>query len=608
MAVKRTVFEIVAPLILLIAAFALYGGAIPHPRVLDEEELVWGNPAVNGRSPAQVLEGRWQAGDYRPQVRPVATLFRAAEHLFHDFDRGKYQRDQILLHGIAAFIAYLLLRRWLRSRTAGFLGAVLFVAHPAAGHSVLYLGGLSEILSTIFGLLCLLSLRSDVRPTRGRLAVVGAFVFLAILSKEIGFLIPLIAGGVLLAARPVATTRRAYAMALGLGLLAALVYRIGALAAVPEIQRRIPAIDPTTALSFFPLILQSIAGIAVETSVLLAPTRLSVDYSWLLTLRGAPLFGLAGIGLLILVGGALLIRRSRRPETTGLALLCLLPMLGAALLPGAHGSVAGERILYFGLAGWCGLLILLGQAIAARRPTLAPILAGLAVGLAILVGARSYVRIPDFASDEKILASARSSYPANPQILYVIGNSRLSLGDYAGARPYYEEALKLRPDFPICSLNLATTYLGEEAYGLALRILDPVAARVKHVRSLRQVDAKAHYHAGLVLMQQSRYMEAAEAFERTLLFYPDHIGALGNLGLIYVKSAPYSERGIRLLKVVIQRETDEKRLATLRKGLSMAEDLLNEYVQQRGGLPSKLEPEEKGLLGEPWKKAATEGM
>ncbi len=608
MAVKRTVFEIAAPLILLIAAFALYGGAIPHPRVLDEEELVWGNPAVNGLSAAQMFEGRWQAGDFRPQVRPVATLFRAAEHLFHDYDRGKYQRDQIFLHGIAAFLAYLLLRRWLRSRTAGFLGALLFVAHPAATHSVLYLGGLSEILSTIFGLLCLLSLRTEVMPTRGRLAAVGAFVFLGILSKEIGFLIPLLAGGVLLAARPPETTRRAYALALGVGLLAALVYRIGALAAVPELQRRIPAIDPTAALPFFPLILQSIAGVAVETSVLLAPTRLSIDYSWLLTLRGVPLFGLAVVGLLISVGAVWLIRRSGKPETTGLVLLCVLPTLGAALLAGVHGSVAGERVLYFTLAGWCGLLMLLGQAVIARRPALAPVLAGLAVGLALLLGARSYVRIPDFADDEKILASARSSYPANPQILYAIGNSRLSVGDYAGARTYYEAALKLRPDFPICSVNLATTYLGEEAYGLALRVLDPVAARVKHVRSLRQVDAKAHYHAGLVLMQQSRYKEAAEAFERTLLFYPDHIGALGNLGLIYVKSAPYAERGIRLLKVVISRETDEKRRANLQKGLSMAEELLNEYVQQRGSLPSKLEPEDKGLLGEPWKNAATEGM
>jgi tetratricopeptide (TPR) repeat protein len=608
MAVKRTLLEIAAPLILILAAFAIYAGAIQHPRILDEDELIWGNPAVNGQSAAAMLEGRWQAGDFRPQARPVATIFRAGEHAVHDFERGKYQIDQIVLHGIAAFLLYLLLRRWLKSRVGGFLGAILFAAHPAASHSVLYLGGLSEILATIFGLLCLLFMRPDSEPTRRRLVAVGAAAFLGILSKEVGVLIPVVAGAVLLSSGSPKNVRRAYGIALGAGLLAALAYRTGALAAVPEMQSRIPAIDPASAVPFYPLILQSIAGIAVETGVLLAPTRLSIDYSWLMTLHGAPLIALAAAGLLILAGGGWMILRNATPVRTGLALLCLLPMLAAGLLPGLSGVVAGERILYPALAGWCGLLVLLGQWIWALRAAAGPILAGFAVGVAALLGIRSVLRVPDFADDRKILASALESYAGNPQILYSMGNSRLAMQDYKGARTYYEGALKLRPDFPICSANLATTYLGEESYGLALRILDPVAVRVKHVRALRQVDAKVHYHAGLVLMNQARYKEAAEAFERTLLFYPNHTGALGNLGLIYIKSPPYSERGIRLLKTVISREGDETRRALLQKGLTMAEELLRDYVRERGDVPSKLEPEDKGLLGEPWKDAADEGM
>lgn len=608
MAVKRSLFNLFAPLILIIAALVVYAGASGHPRILDEDELIWGNPAVNGTNFVQTLEGRWQAGDYRPQARPVATTWRAIEHAIHDYDRGKYQRDQIILHGIVAFLLYLLLCRWLRSRTAGFLGALLFVVHPAASHTVLYMGGLSEILCTLLGLLCLLSLRTDVPPSRGRVIAAGASAFLAILSKEIGFLIPVIAGCILLTGAFPAAARRKFGTALAVGSLAALLVRIGALAAVPELQSRIPAVDPTSALPFYPLILQSIAGIAVETSVLLAPVRLSIDYSWLLVLHGVPLFMVAGIGLLIVAGCGWLALRRPTGERTGLALLLVLPMLAPALIPGVNGTVAGERVLYPALAGWCGLVILLGRWIVGRKPGMGPVLAGLAVGLCVLLGARTMVRIGDFEDDAKILASAHESYPANPQILYLQGNEKLMAGDYTGARGIYEEALRLRPDFPICSVNLATTYLAQESYGLALRVIDPVAARSKHVRALRLVDAKAHYAAGRVLMEQSRFKEAAEAFERTLLFYPDHLGAQGNLGLIYVKSPPYAERGIRILKGLLGREPDEKRRAPLEKALTMAEGFLKDYVQQRGDLPSKLEPESTGLLGEPWKKAAAEGM
>lgn len=608
MAVKRPTIDVAAPLILVLLAFVLYAGAIQHPRILDEDELIWSNPAVAGGNAPQLLEGRWQAGDFRPQSRPVATLVRAAEHAVFDYDRGKYQFDQILLHGIAGCLVFLLLRRWFRSGMAGLLGGALFVAHPAASNSVLYLGGLSEVLCTIFGLLALRSIRVDGPPRRRSLMAVGVFLCLSILSREVGLLFALAAGGLLLASRPSPESRRAYALAIAAGFLVGVIYRIGAIAAVPEIQRRIPAIDPTTAIPYYPMVLQSLAGIAIETGVLIAPLKLSIDYSWLLTLRGAPLFALTAAGVLIAGAGVWLAVRRGSPAKTALALLFVLPILAAGLLPGVHGVVAGERTLYPALAGWCGLVVLLGRTIIARRPAAGSILAGVVVGLILLLGVRSFVRVPDYAENARILASAEKSYPRNPQVLYMLGNERMTIGDYRGARGYYEQALKLRPDFPLCSANLGIAYVGEESYGLALRVLDPIALRVRHVRALRQVDAKVNYHAGLVLMQQNRFKDASEAFERTLLFYPDHIGAIGNLGLIYVKSPPYAERGIRMLKAVLARDPDEKRRATLTKALTMAESLLKDYVRQRGDLPSKLEPEATGALGEPWKKAADEGL
>jgi hypothetical protein len=47
---------------------------------------------------------------------------------------------------------------------------------------------------------------------------------------------------------------------------------------------------------------------------------------------------------------------------------------------------------------------------------------------------------------------------------------------------------------------------------------------------------------------------------------------------------------------------------TLQKGLTAAKEQREKYIAERGGPPSQFDPSEKGVLGEPWKKAAEEGM
>jgi len=608
-AVKRWHVGLGLSLSILILPLIVYHGARGHYRLDGEEELIWGNPAVADGRLVDVVQGRWQAGEYRPQVRPVSTLVRCVEHALYGYDRGRYQMDQVILHGICGLLVFFLLRRWLRSVAAGWLAALLFVVHPGASQSVLYLGGLSEMLCTIFSLGCLLSLRlEDPSPRRSWLAA-GVLAFLAMLSKEAGFLLPLVAVGLIGTARPTWSQGKKLYGALALATLGALAYRFVALATLPEAATRIPAVDPTTGTPLYPLIVQSFAGLAVEVGVLALPLRLTHDYSWLFGVRGWPLFALGTIGV-VLVGGLFWLAGRKRgsPPWSVLALLAVLPLVACAVLPRLCGTVASERNLYMALPGWCGLLLLSGQAMAPRRAGLAPMLAGAAVGIAVLLGVRTLVRVPDFADQGRLLRSAQRSHPHNPQILFELGNEKLVARDFKGAVSLYEEALKIRPDFPLAEMNLGTAYLGEEELGLSLRTLDPLVVRVKHVRALRMVDAKAHYHAGLVLVRQERFREAAEAFERTLLFYPDHRGAQGNLGFIYIRAPAYAERGVALLKRVLSEETDPHLRTNLEKGLNKAQGLLNDYVQRHGALPSQAEPAERGPLGEPWKTALAEGM
>jgi tetratricopeptide (TPR) repeat protein len=170
--------------------------------------------------------------------------------------------------------------------------------------------------------------------------------------------------------------------------------------------------------------------------------------------------------------------------------------------------------------------------------------AGLVVGIALLLGIRTILRVRDFKEDATLIQAAYRAHPRNPQILFEMGNEKFTRGDDAGAQKDYEAALALRPAFSLASVNLAWTHYDLKEYGKALRVLDPLAVTSRHVRSMRMVDAKSNYLAGLVLMRQDRTKEAAEALERTLLFYPDHAGARGNLGLLYVRAPNYVDRGL----------------------------------------------------------------
>jgi tetratricopeptide (TPR) repeat protein len=597
-------------LLLVLLSLLLYLGTLSNTRLATENQLIWAHPGIAGGETGVALEGRWQSGEYRPQVRPVPVLVRVAEHSFFDFNRGSYQTVQILLHGIVAALVFILLARLFASPILGALGGLLFLVHPGASHSVMYLGGLSEILCVLFFFGALLALdRVKKRQTTGGFVLIGVLSLLAMLSKEIGFLLPLVALAYLLASRIGRRGLSAAILPVLVATVVAVVYRVVAIGSMDEIFRRIPAVDPTSGLPLYPLIAQSLSGIAVEASVILLPLRLSHDYSWLLVLGGLPLVFLFVVALAFIAGAVwVAVHRGGTPLRTSLATLAILPLITPAVIPHLQGTVASERNLYLALAGWVGLLLLLGRWLANRRVLARPILVGLGVLIILLLGLRTGARVGDFESQDRLLQASIESYPMNPYVLFELGNRQLSRSQFTDAVEKYEEALALRPDFPLASVNLGAAYIAMEEWGLALRALDPAAAQSKHVRALRMVDAKAHYHAGLVLIQQRRDREAALAFERTLLFYPDHLGALANLGLMYIGAPEYVERGIEILEQVIPREQNDVRRTQLRAKIEKAEELLDGFIEDQGGFPSEVGRSDRGAIGRPWEEVAEEGM
>jgi tetratricopeptide (TPR) repeat protein len=318
---------------------------------------------------------------------------------------------------------------------------------------------------------------------------------------------------------------------------------------------------------------------------------------------------MAALALLATAAILWIAARRRNGILASCALLAILPLIVPAFLPGMMGGLASERSLYLALPGWVGIAAFGASGMASRRPGMAPIFAGIGAGLVLFFAVMSAMRIPAFVTEEKLLESGLATHPRNPQLIFERGNRKLSSQDYSSAVKDYQAAISIRGGtFALASVNLAAAYIAQKDFGLALRLLDPIAAQAKHVRSMRLVDAKAHYHAGLVLMQQDRQKEAAEAFERMLLFYPDHLGAHGNLGLIYVKAPHYVDRGMEHLRFAIAREKDPAKRAGLEKGLQRAEGLIQVYIDKYGTTPAERDKPAEGVLGVPWETVAKEGM
>lgn len=603
--------QFIGPAILLVlASVVLYAGAANHFRLDGENELIWDHPGVAEGQIGTLLEGRWQDAEYRPQVRHFPVLIHALEHTIFDFNRGSFQFVLIILHGLAAALVFLLMSRWLGSVFLGALGGLLFVTHPALSHSVLYLGGISEIVCTILCLGTLLTIdRLRTQRSSGLLFLIGVLSFLAMLSKEVGFLLlPVAAGSIWASRRDRADAWVGIQPVLAAAALAALL-RFVSMGLTPEPYKMIPAVDPTTALPLIPLLFQTIAGVVVEIFVMIFPLKLTHDYSWIALLDGAMLYALASLAVVVVVAVLWLAFRSGGSfPRTGLALLALLPLVAPALVPHLQGTWASERNLYIALPGWIGLLLLLVHSFAARGRGVRTILAGATLLLVVLFGVRTVLRVPDFESRGAMVAAGLRAYPNNPQALFEQGNLQLARLNYEGAVESYQDALERRPDFPLASVNLGAAYIGLEEWGLALRTLDPVAQRSKHIKTLRLTDAKAHYHAGLVLLNQRRDREAALAFERMLLFYPDHLGARGNLGLMYIGAPEYVERGMEILQGVLELEENDERRTQLRRKIQRAQELLDGFIDDQGGLPSEVGREGHGAIGNPWEEVAEEGM
>lgn len=197
------------PLAILLAACALvywpglYGGFI-----LDDFNNIVSNPRVQIKT--LDAESLWRAaGGYAPEGaygRPLATLSLGLNYWIGGNDAFSYKLVNLALHGLNAWLVFLLVVRLAAGagadadanllRKAAIVIALLWALHPIQVSTVLYVVQRMEILATTFVLLGLLAYWEwRTRQQNGRagaryLVAALAMMLLGMLSKETAALLP----------------------------------------------------------------------------------------------------------------------------------------------------------------------------------------------------------------------------------------------------------------------------------------------------------------------------------------------------------------------------------------------------------------------------------
>lgn len=472
----------------------------------------------------------WAGADLSvPLYRPVTTLSYLVNHALAGYAPWSWHLVNALLHGAVAALTLLVARRWHLPAGAALLGAALFAILPVHVEAVANVAGRKDLLAALFLLALLLAHPRALERGGAALALPGAWLALALLSKELAAVGPALvalqdAGSGGAERRPARTTTlyASYFAVLALW-YAARLRIVGGLwpGQVPFVDNPIAGADTATRLL-------TAAGVAARGLFLQAlPLRLTPDYSFAVIrpLRSpAELWAIAGLASACLLLTLLVVFR-RRKLAWLLAGFYALSLLPASNLLTPIGSIFGERFLYLpsvatSLAG--GLIL---AAIAARWPGTAGQLPAIAV-LALAL-ARTETYLPAWRSDETLFAHAVGVVPESTKAHVKWGEVCAKRGRPEEAVAEFRRALTILPGEPTASFKLAMHLddmgrLTEAEPFFRVAMADPPR------------NANALHGIGVSRRLRGNLGEAAVWWSKALVIDPDFAPALGDLGSYYL--------------------------------------------------------------------------
>ena len=188
------------PLVLAVLAVAAFASATDGAFVYDDARQIAANPLI--QTPGRVGEAlasdvwafRADAGQAGSNYwRPAFVGWLIVNERLFGMDPAGWHATSLLLHALVTLMAFFFLRRLgLDSRVAGVCG-LLFAVHPVHVESVAWISGSPDLLLGVGVLGALMAVHAALRrPAWWRWALAVAGGVLAVASKEVGVMLPLL--------------------------------------------------------------------------------------------------------------------------------------------------------------------------------------------------------------------------------------------------------------------------------------------------------------------------------------------------------------------------------------------------------------------------------
>jgi hypothetical protein len=419
-----------ATLLVVGIACLAYTSAFGGVFQFDDYGVIVDNPAVHSWS-------GWLAdlGGLRPVVKLANTI---------DWTSGLgvfgFHLVNVAIHAANAALVYRLFARFV-GRNAALIAALLFAVHPALTEAVTYISGRSTSLEATFYLGSLLAyLHGRDAGSKWWLYVVSPLLFaLAFFTKEIAVTLPFALVLVELTgpARPGAARAQVVHWLMLAGCGAVLIaHRSYAASMAYSFEVR----------SVHDNVLTQIEGVWYLASKLAWPSHLDIDPA--LPVVSTWSWTLAAKAFVLVVAGVVGLANLRRRPWLGLGIVWFFLHLAPtnSLVP--RRDVVNEREVYLAA---CGVFLVAGVVLARFG---AKLRSGLVVAILVALVVVTTVRNRDYRSEVALWERATSDAPTNARAFNNLGYAYELEGEPLAARRAFEEALRLRPDYPKARNNL----------------------------------------------------------------------------------------------------------------------------------------------------------
>ncbi len=562
---------IVIAIFILAATFAAYFNSLKNDFIWDDEFLILNNSQIKNFSHFSNIFKTYigfGSENINNFYRPIQELSNMVDYALWGKDAFGFHLTNILLHSCAAILVFILVYYLCDTLVIAALSGIFFGVHPIHTEAVTYIAGRADPLYAVFFLLALIffvryanHIIKNGKKT-AFLALSSIFFVLAILSKEISIILPLmILLYIYLLLKGVVPSVKfekikfAWIPSVAIVCLYVFVrlqYLNFSKIAPPTLLLQIPFLNRL--LTFFKVIL-------VYIGLLIAPAGLHMERTIAVarTFFEPSAFVSFFAVLCILASGFFLYKKSRLASF-------FIFWFFVALLPVSNivpiNSFIAEHWLYMpsvayffavsGLIYWIydktrGNIII---------KTVLIIIAGTAV---VTYAFMTASRNRDWKDEIAFFENTIKYSPRNARLYLNFGNTYYEKGNFDKALEQYKKAVSIQKNYETAYSNIGSIYVTRGD-------LQEAESYFKKAIGIKFNFPIAHYQLGAVYYSSGRPKEAIDELEISLAQLPQQYQTLNLLGQIYLeqgdrqKSANALRRSLEIMPGQRNIEEDLRRI------------------------------------------------